>query len=212
MSSDGKRTVATGTTEHLWAEVHQGLKGFVARRVADPAEAEDILQQVYMRMHQGLGDLKDLRRVTSWILQVTRHAIADYYRSPRRRKELPAGLAGDLEAIHPMPDPSSGRPEEDAGRLRKELAACLRPMLERLPREYREAVTLVELEGLTQPAAAKRLGLSVSGMKSRVQRGRRQLKRLLDECCEIELDARRGIADYVQRDAACGSCGGSQEK
>jgi RNA polymerase sigma-70 factor (ECF subfamily) len=212
LSSDGKRTVTTETTEHLWAEVHQGLRGFVARRVADPAEAEDILQQVYLRLHQGLGDLKDLRRVTSWIVQVTRHAIADYYRSPRRRKELPAGLAGDLEAIRPMPDPSSGWPEEDAGRLRKELAACLRPMLKRLPREYREAVTLVELEGLTQPAAAKRLGLSVSGMKSRVQRGRRQLKRLLDECCVIELDARRGIADYAQRHATCDPCGGSQER
>jgi RNA polymerase sigma-70 factor (ECF subfamily) len=212
MSSHGKRTVATETTAQLWAEVHQGLKGFVGRRVADQAEAEDILQQVYLRMHQGLGDLKDLRRITSWIVQVTRHVIADYYRSPRRRKELPAGLAGDLEGLHPMAGPSSGWPEEDAGRLRKELAACLRPMLKRLPREYRDAVTLVELEGLTQPAAAKRLGLSVSGMKSRVQRGRRRLRRLLDECCAIELDARRGIADYAPRDAACRSCDGSQEK
>jgi len=58
----------------------------------------------------------------------------------------------------------------------------------------------VELEGLTHQAAAKRLGLSVSGMKSRVQRGRKQLKQMLQDCCLIQLDRRSGVADYELRD------------
>lgn len=73
--------------------------------------------------------------------------------------------------------------------------------------EYREAVTLVELEGLTQNAAAKQSGLSVSGMKSRVQRDRKQLKRMLDDCCEIHLDRRRGVTDYTLRDPQSNPCG-----
>lgn len=79
-------------------------------------------------------------------------------------------------------------------------------MLERLSQDYREAVTLVELDGLSQQAAADRLGLSLSGMKSRVQRGRKQLKRLLDDCCLIELDRRGGVVDYEPRGAGCDPC------
>ena len=80
-------------------------------------------------------------------------------------------------------------------------------MIERLAREYREVVTLVELEGLTQNAAARQLGLSVSGMKSRVQRGRKQLKRMLDDCCEIHLDWSRSVTDYTLRDPQSNPCG-----
>jgi RNA polymerase sigma-70 factor (ECF subfamily) len=95
------------------------------------------------------------------------------------------------------------------GRLRTELAACLRPMLNRLLNDYREALTLVELEGFTQQATAERLGLSLSGMKSRVQRGRKQLKQMLDECCVIQLDRRRGLVDYEVRGVECNSCDNS---
>jgi RNA polymerase sigma-70 factor (ECF subfamily) len=81
----------------------------------------------------------------------------------------------------------------------EEAAACIRPMVDRLPAIYRRALTLVELEGRTQVAAARLEGISVSGMKARVQRGRAQLKELLVACCESAL-------------AACGhreGCGGA---
>ncbi|MGH7228796.1 MAG: sigma factor-like helix-turn-helix DNA-binding protein, partial [Nitrospiraceae bacterium] len=110
----------------------------------------------------------------------------------------------------PFPSPTGQSP--DSGELRQELAACLRPMVEQLSAHSRDAVTLVELEGMTQQAAAKRLGLSASGMKSRVQRGRRQLKRLLEECCVIQLDRRRRIAEYAVRDPQCNPCGASSNQ
>ena len=73
-------------------------------------------------------------------------------------------------------------------------------MIERLSEKYRQAVVLVDLEGLTQQE------VSLSGMKSRVQRGRRQLKGMLEACCTIELDRRRGVTDYEVRDQKCNSC------
>jgi RNA polymerase sigma-70 factor (ECF subfamily) len=79
-------------------------------------------------------------------------------------------------------------------------------MIERLSGEYRQAVILVDLEGLTQQEAAEQLGLSLSGMKSRVQRGRRQLKEMLEACCTIELDRRHGVADYDVRNQQDNSC------
>ena len=79
-------------------------------------------------------------------------------------------------------------------------------MIERLPEEHRQAVVLIDLEGLTQREAAAQLGLSLSGMKSRVQRGRRQLKEMLEACCTIKLDRRRGVTDYDVRDQQDKSC------
>lgn len=189
-------------TEQIWKEVHRGLGTFIGKRVANEAEADDILQEVFLRMHARLDSLKDPDKVTSWLYQIARNAVVDYYRSPERRKEIPAGLAADVEIGVPAVAPS----DHTSDRLRTELADCLRPMLDRMSRDYREAVALVELEGLTQQAAATRMGLSLSGMKSRVQRGRRQLKRMLDECCAIELDRRGGVVDYAARDGSCDPC------
>jgi len=202
----------TQDVKDIWQEVHRRLRTFIARRVANEAEVEDILQEVFLRLHRRLDSLKDPRRLVSWVFQITRHAIADFYRAPEPKREVPAGLAADMEAAHPATaQPLTGL-SADSGQLHEELAACMRPMIEQLSTQYREAVTLVELEGLTQQAAAKRLGLSVSGMKSRVQRGRQQLKRLLDECCVIHLDRRRRVAEYAVRDPQCTPCGASRNQ
>jgi len=194
-------------TQAIWRQVHDGLRVFVAKRVANEAEVEDILQEVFLRMHRKLDSLKDPRRIVSWLFQITRNAIIDHYRTPARHREVPAGLSADLDAEHQASTASAVEATEDSDQLRTELAGCLRPMIDRLSADYRNAVTLVELEGLTQQAAAKRLHLSVSGMKSRVQRGRRQLKQMLDECCLIQLDRRRGVIDYDVRDGGCDPCG-----
>ncbi len=73
----------------------------------------------------------------------------------------------------------------------------MRPLVDQLPERYRKAVILVELEGYTQVAAAPALGLSVSGTKSRVQRGRRELRHLLTGCCVVGTDHAGAIIDYV---------------
>ena len=92
-------------------------------------------------------------------------------------------------------------------RARDEFAHCLERMLGEVPEPYRRAVTLTELKGVTQKDAAEKLGLSISGMKSRVQRGRGKLKDVILDCCEVELDRRGGLVDYRRRSGdACGGC------
>jgi RNA polymerase sigma-70 factor (ECF subfamily) len=204
-----KKEFMAQDTQAIWRQVHDRLRAFVMKRVANEAEVEDILQEVFLRMHRKLDSLKDPRRIVSWLFQITRNAIIDHYRTPARHREMPAGLSADLDAGHPASVPPDVGETADSSLLRTELAGCLQPMIERLPADYRQAVTLVELEGLTRQTAAKQLGLSVSGMKSRVQRGRRQLKQMLDECCLIQFDRRRGVIDYDVRNAGCDPCGGS---
>jgi len=205
MPTVNEEFVMTQNTAVIWAEFHEVLRLFIAKRVADQAEVDDILQDVFLRVHRQLDRVNEPGRVVSWLYQIARNAVVDYYRSPERRREIPAGLAGDVDQRASAPLPST----DVSGQVGTELAACLRPMLDRLSNDYRDAVTLVELDGLTQRAAAERLGLSLSGMKSRVQRGRQQLKEMLNECCLIQLDRRRGIAAYRVRDRKADPCGGS---
>jgi RNA polymerase sigma-70 factor (ECF subfamily) len=179
------RETRAPATELLWQQFADRLRGFIAARVADPDAVEDVLQEVFVRIHRSAGDMRDPDRITGWIFRITRNAIIDHYRSAPRRRETP------VDEVTPEAPPQPDDPEDGlAGEVRRELSACVRPLLHQLPPTYREALELVELDGLTQAAAAARVGISVSGMKSRVQRGRARLHRTLADRCEIAVDAR----------------------
>lgn len=193
-------------TEELWQELHDGLRAFIVKRVNDQGHVEDILQEVFLRVHRQIDSVQDTRRIVSWIYQVTRNVIIDHYRKPGRQREIPTGLSEALQSLDELPTFSETARSDESEESRTELAGCLRPMIEQLSPDYREAINLVELEGLTQHTAAKRIGISLSGMKSRVQRGRKQLKQMLDDCCLIELDGRGGVIDYRARTAECDAC------
>lgn len=196
----------TTKTEDLWQLLHDGLRAFIAKRVNDRAHVDDILQDVFVRVHLQMDTVNDPGRLVSWVYQVTRNAITDYYRKPERQRGVLAGLSADIEEFGTVPTISEVTSGDNTGALRAELAGCLRPMIERLSKNYRDAIILVELDGLTQQAAATHMGISLSGMKSRVQRGRTQLKHLLAECCQIELDRRGGVREFEVRDTGCDPC------
>jgi RNA polymerase sigma-70 factor (ECF subfamily) len=195
-------------TQQIWAEFGDRLRAFITRRVGSAADAEDILQDVFLRIHRHADSLQRRERLISWLFQITRNAIADYYRAPVRR-ELLAGAPQELERNAEHTLQWTVERDEGAGDAARELATCLGPMVARLPSPYREAVTLVDLEGIPQKEAALRAGLSLSGMKSRVQRGRQALEQLIHDCCQIELDATGRVMDYRPRGKSCGSsCAG----
>ncbi len=183
----------------LWQVFHDRLYRFIQQRVKNPADADDILQDVFLRIHHRLSTVRDRDRLVSWIFQIARHAVIDHYRSSSKRWDMATEREIEL-AANPWVD------EEADTTLNQELARCLQPMLQALPSTYQEALQLVELEGMTKKAAAERLGLSLSGAKSRVQRGRQQLKAMLMECCEIERDRIGNVLNYqLKQGASCGS-------
>lgn len=186
------------TTEALWHEFHANLLRFVARRVRNPADAEDVVQRVFLQVHRALPTLRDADRIHAWIYQTTRRAIVDFYRTPAQRREVAAGGADQFDAAAPV--------AENEPAALSELAGCLRPLMTNLADTDREALALVEFDGLTQVEAARRLGVSVSGMKSRVQRARHRLRETVEACCRINLDRRGGLISYSGREDGCG-CG-----
>jgi RNA polymerase sigma-70 factor (ECF subfamily) len=177
----------------LWQDVAARLRPFVARQVP-PTDVDDVLQDVFVRMQRGLGALREEERFTSWLFQVARSSVAEHVRGKARHPIA----AAEVE----LPAEPSDDDDRDASRA---LSACVSLFVAQLPSPYREAVTLVELQGLTAREAAEMVGISVSGMKSRVQRGRAQLRELFEQCCEIALDARGKVTGYAPR-KRCPSC------
>jgi RNA polymerase sigma-70 factor, ECF subfamily len=173
------------------------LRPFVARRVRDPHDVDDVLQEIFLRMQRGLPQLRDEQRFGPWMYRLARNAIVDHARARSRRGLLVADVPDDAA------DPGS-----DEGDASRELASYVAFFVAMLPSPYREALTLTELEGLTQREAAEMLGVSLSTMKSRVQRGRTKLREALERCCEIALDARGRVMSYEPRTscAATGKC------
>ncbi len=175
--------------EQIWQQYHTNLHGFIQSRVGDESTADDILQEVFLRIHSNIDTLKEDGKIQSWIYQIARNAIIDHYRARKKMEELPSSL-------------SAAEPDllETA---RHDIEECVLPMIDSLPDHYREALMLSEIEGLTQKEVAERQGLSVSGAKSRIQRGRLLVKDMLLDCCRFEFDRHGKIVDYDRREPGC---------
>lgn len=171
-----------------WRELEAKLRPFVARRVRSQVDVDDVLQDVFLRMQRGLAGLRDEERFGPWVYQIARSAIVDHQRVAAKFRVVDAD--GREEPL---------LEDDDACAVGEELAGYLAPFVATLPSPYREALTLVELEGLTQSQAAVMLGVSLSGMKSRVQRGRARLRKALEDCCHVALDARGRVVGFEPR-------------
>lgn len=140
-----------------------------------------------MKIQRSSHQLDSVNNFRAWIYSIAKNTITDYYRSERRTAEMPEHLS---------------YPEDEEQTL-KEISSCLVPMIENLPGIYREAVTLSEIKGFSQKEVADIQGISYSGAKSRVQRGREMLKDMMLKCCRFEFDRKGSVVDYEKRDPGC---------
>jgi len=174
-------------TADLWRAYGDRLRRFALKKVRNEADADDLLQEVFAKIHSGLSGVEQPEKIEAWVFQIARRAVIDHLR--RRR---PSSLVGD---------PAAETPPET---VTDEISSCLSPMMETLAPEDREALRLADVEGLPQKDLAARLGLSLPGAKSRVQRARTRLKETLLACCDVEMDRRGNALSYTPRRCACG--------
>ena len=175
---------ASRERNRTWRELQAKLRPFVAKRVAG-VDVDDVVQEVFLRIQRGLPSLRDEQRLGPWVYQTARNAIIDHLRKSARTPQPVAKPPGQAQTAE----------EDDDRAVAREVAGYAALFVATLPSPYREALTLTELEGLTQKEAAEMLDVSLSGMKSRVQRGRQKLREALDGCCHIALDARRRVVE-----------------
>ncbi|HSE98678.1 MAG TPA: RNA polymerase sigma factor SigZ [Blastocatellia bacterium] len=187
------------TTHGVWELFSQPLRSYIRKRVVEPDEAEDILQEVFLKIHTRLHTLRDEEKLPAWLYKIARNAINDHYRS-RQDSE---GLADSIPVGYEGEGADAGA--QLASQMRYYVNACL-------PEKYAYALWLADLEGRTQQEVAETLGLTLSGAKARVQRARRMLREAFLRCCYFEFDGRKRVIYYAPReDQGCG-CGAQSVK
>ena len=181
-------------SETVWSNLQGELHRFLIHQ-AGASAADDLLQEVFIRLAGRADAVAAKTSPRAWLYRVARNVVIDHWRRRRETVELPPDLAGPEIA--------------DERNVQAKLAACLRPMIETLPGLYAAPLILTELDGVSQPEAARRLGLSLSAVKSRVGRGRARLRAMLLECCVFELSPAGRVLDYWPRERCCVPPGGS---
>jgi RNA polymerase sigma-70 factor (ECF subfamily) len=172
----------------VYTQFNQVLLGFIKSKVTNHHDAEDILQNVFIKVASGIQSLDRKEKIQSWIYAITRNAIVDYYRASGSRK----GVEFEDHIAERFTD-------EEYRDTTRGLDCCLINFINKLPDEYRDIIIDVEMRGMKQKDLAEKYDLAYSSLRSRVQRGREKLKQILLACCFIESDRRGNILDVVSR-------------
>lgn len=167
-----------------WERHETELRRFLRHRSGDDASAEDLLQEVFLRALRQKNGLCGIDDPRAWLFQTARHLLIDRLRLTKEQVELPDDLV-DESGEEPPPVDS--------------LAQCLPRVLAELSPQDREAITLCDLEGITQQEYASRLGLSLPAAKSRVQRARARLKARISAACQVSFDDQGRVEGFVPR-------------
>lgn len=181
-------------TTAIWKEFNDQLLGFIKARVNNPVIAEDILQDVFVKIHQKSDQLSDDDKLASWIYQITRNSIIDYYR--KKNTDSYRHPISENEVTIELE-------EESDESLNPQFTKCLLPFIDQLPDKYKDALNKTVYGDLSQKAYAQQLGISYTGLKSRVQRARKQLKELFTQCCNIKTDNYGNIISSDIDDCSC---------
>ncbi len=176
--------------EPVYLALRVALRRYVGRRVR-AQHIDDLVQDILMRMHEHAGDLRDEQRLAGWAFRIARSVVVDHHRALGKEHARADSPYVEAEGIAAQ--------EIEESNANEVVAGWLRPMLGLLPDEYAQALELIDVQGMSQREYAERAGLSLSGAKSRVQRGRRMLEEIVRACCDLELDSRGNVVEIERR-------------
>lgn len=183
-------------TEQIWRNFSAKIRTFISYKISNPSNVDDILQEIFLKVHSNIDTLKDETKMQNWIYRIAQNTIVDFYRKQKKRliniDYIKLNEEKDNEYLFQKSSLDNNLfhfgNEENSNDVEQEIASGLKDMVKSLPEKYAQALLLVEFEGLSQVELAKKLGISISGAKSRVQRGRQKLRDTLMRCCHFEFD------------------------
>jgi len=180
----------TSEVTSLWDTFHRELKAFIQNKTRNAADTDDILQDVFLRIIRHWEKVAQSGNVRHYIYGIVRNAVYDHFN--RQQQPLDAAAAQDVFT------------DEETTNLNATVAACcIRPFINRLPEHYREALLITEFEDISQKELAEKLGISYSGAKSRVQRGKEKLREMILACCPYQTDAYGNIISTGKSPCGC---------
>jgi len=175
--------------EEAWLKLESKLRSFILSKVQNEQLTDDLLQELFIRIHSSIDDLNDSTKIQSWIYQICRNLIIDHFRKNKKEHQK-------IQEFDTISDESGEEFMSDA-------IQDMLQIMNDLPSQYCEALCLVELEGISQKRYAERIGISYSGAKSRVQRAKKILRDALMKCCHYEFDKYGTVIDIHPVNCCC---------
>jgi len=179
------------TTEvtHIWIEFQAELKRFIFNKTRSKADTDDILQEVFIKIIKNFDKVNESKNQRKYLYGIVRNSINDYFKNKQNITD--DSLIPELT--------------EDESKLLNETIAdcCILPFINLLPEKYKEALSIAELQNVSQIELAQKLNISYSNAKSRVQRGREKLKELILECCAFKSDSYGNLIDTESKNCNC---------
>ena len=167
-----------------WQQHKAEIRSFLANRCASAAEADDLLQEVFLKALLKGKEFCQLDNPRAWLFHVARNLLIDRLRLTKEQVPLPDDLSAESDIAFVPVDL---------------LSHCLPRVLTELSSEDRDAVLLCDMQGMTQKDYAKHLGISLPAAKSRVQRARLRLRAQLAEACQVTFDDEGNVCCFVPR-------------
>lgn len=177
------------TTEIIWGNFKNKLLNYVRSRVKDQNLAEDILQDVFVKIHTHIDEVAKKERLDSWLYRITRNAIIDHY----RKKNIVLFQENPKDVI-----------TEPPVKVERDFTKCLGSFLNELAPKDKEVLSKTVFGNLSQKDYAEQNKLSYSAAKSRTQRARKKLKDLFVACCSIQADVYGNIIASKEEECSCG--------
>jgi len=177
--------------ERVWSDYQASLRAFLHKNIANPADVDDLLQEILLKTYRNLGTVQDSKKLKSWLFQVANHTLIDFYRKRGKASEL---QAEDLWYQQP----------EQA--VEEQLSLCVLPFIQSLPKEEATLLKAIEIDGISQKLYAEQTGVKYSTLKSQVQKSRKMLLAVFRQCCDFSVDHQGNISDFEPKRKRCTSC------
>lgn len=177
-------------TQTVWQRFSAQLLVFIRKNVANREAAEDLLQEIFTKIHKRQSTLTMQGEALAWLFQIARNAAVDYY---RRRGVARFEVAKDLEDTEGI----------EGSLTASGLVGCLKPFIDQLGETDKSIIMANELQSVKLKQVAERLEMPYSTVKSRAQRARVKLRKLFLDCCNFDFDSRGGVIDYSPDNSGC---------
>lgn len=173
-------------------EHRDAIRRYILSLTKDPAEADDLTQETYLRAHAGFHALKSEAKALPWLYRIATNVSYDRFRKASFRQSRKATPITEVDGTDPSSTasiPDDG-PRLDLAMEQDEMSSCVQRYVAQLSDQYRSVILLHDTQGLTNPEIAEMLDLSLATVKIRLHRARMRLRDALDRACSFSHDER----------------------
>ena len=178
--------------DDVWSNYKSSIKAFLMSRISNRDDVDDLLQMILIKAYRNLATVQSEGSLQSWLFQISNRTIIDYYRSEK--------------SVEGLSEKDLWFGDEKESTVFDDFSHCVEPFFNTLPEKSATLLRAINLEGQSQKSVARQQGIAYSTLKSRVQKGREQLRALFENCCHMKRDTLGNIVEYEARSLDIDCC------